>query len=63
MANIIMIEDDEEFAELLINYLERYNFKVTNYSDPYLGISASMQKYDLLILDLTLPGLDGLEVP
>ena len=43
MANIIMIEDDEEFAELLINYLERYNFKVTNYSDPYLGVKRTLK--------------------
>jgi len=57
-----MIEDDPEFAELLSEYLAQYDIKVTNYEDPYLGLSAGVNKYDLLILDLTLPGMDGLEV-
>lgn len=57
-----MIEDDPEFAELLIEYLAQYKIKVTNFEDPYLGLSAGVKKYDLIILDLTLPGMDGLEV-
>ena len=57
-----MIEDDVEYAELLTNFLAKYNLKVTNYEDPYLGLSAGIEKYDLLILDLTLPGMDGLDV-
>ncbi len=57
-----MIEDDPEFAELLSEYLAQYEIKVTNFEDPYLGLSAGVKKYDLLILDLTLPGMDGLEV-
>ena len=57
-----MIEDDPEFAELLSEYLAQYDIKITNFEDPYLGLSAGVKKYDLLILDLTLPGMDGLEV-
>ena len=59
---ILMIEDDPEFAELLTEYLARFNMQVTNYEDPFLGVSAGVQNYDLLLLDLTLPGMDGLEV-
>jgi len=62
MINILMIEDDPEFAELLSEYLEQFNIKVTNYEDPFLGLSAGVKKFDLVILDLTLPGMDGLEV-
>ena len=62
MVNVLMIEDDTEFAAALTEYLEKYNIKITNYEDPYLGISAGIKNFDLLILDLTLPGLDGLEV-
>ncbi len=62
MITILMIEDDEEFAQLLINYLKRYNISVTNFTDPLLGLSAGIHQYDLLILDLTLPYMDGLEV-
>ena len=57
-----MIEDDEEFAELLGRFLLRYGMEITSYPDPYLGLSAGIERYDLLILDLTLPGMDGLEV-
>jgi len=62
MIKILMIEDDTEFAKLLSDYLVQYNMAVTNYEDPYIGLSAGVDKYDLLILDLTLPGMDGLEV-
>jgi two-component system OmpR family response regulator len=62
MINILMIEDDPEFAELLSEYLEQFDIKVTNFEDPFLGLSAGVKKYDLMILDLTLPGMDGLEV-
>lgn len=62
MIKILMIEDDREFAKLLHDYLLDYNMALTNYEDPYLGLSAGIEKYDLLILDLTLPGMDGLEV-
>jgi two-component system OmpR family response regulator len=57
-----MIEDDPEFAELLTEYLSQFDIKITNFEDPYLGLSAGVKKYDLMILDLTLPGMDGLEV-
>jgi len=62
MTNILMIEDDPEFSVFLGEYLEKYNIKITNYEDPYLGLSAGISSYDLLILDLTLPGMDGLDV-
>lgn len=61
--NIAMIEDDIELAELLIDFLAKYNIKVANYDDPFLGLSAlNINHYDLLILDLSLPGMDGIEI-
>ena len=62
MINILMIEDDPEFSEFLGEYLAKYNMQITNYEDPYLGLSAGVSNFDILILDLTLPGIDGLEV-
>jgi len=58
-----MIEDDIELAEVLTQYLAKFNINVTNYEDPFLALSAiAMKEFDLIILDLTLPGMDGLEV-
>jgi len=43
--------------------LEQFDISITIADDPYLGLSTlDTQKFDLVILDLTLPGLDGLEV-
>lgn len=60
---ILMIEDDVELAEILSEFLGRHGIEVVNCDEPYTGISAATtQQYDLLLLDLTLPNLDGLEV-
>jgi two-component system, OmpR family, response regulator len=58
-----MIEDDLELAEVLSLYLKQFNIEVTNYEEPFLALSSlKLQKFDLIILDLTLPGMDGLDV-
>ncbi len=63
MVKVLMIEDDEELAEILSEYLQRFNIEVTSVSDPFLGLSElETKRFDLVILDLTLPGMDGLEV-
>ncbi len=63
MIKVLMIEDDLELAEILTEYLEQFNIKVETVDDPFIGVpTLSTKEYDLVILDLTLPGLDGLEV-
>jgi len=65
MIKIAMVEDDFELADVLTQYLKKFNIEVTNFEDPFLALSTlsiSHTEYDLIILDLTLPGLDGLEV-
>lgn len=58
-----MIEDDTELAEILIDYLKDYNIQVSNFDTPEIGMSAlNLKRYDLVILDLSLPNIDGIEV-
>ncbi len=58
-----MIEDDLELAEILTEFLEQYDFEVTTEDDPFKALSRlKLEHYDAVILDLTLPGMDGLEV-
>ena len=60
---ILIIEDDVELSMILSSYLTRHGMEVISAEDPYLGMSLLTQHdFDLIILDLTLPGMDGLEV-
>ncbi len=60
---ILMIEDDSEIAELLQKYLKRFDMFLENYEEPYDALDVLEQKtFDIVILDLTLPDIDGLEL-
>lgn len=59
----MMIEDDSDLAEVLSEFLAKSSIEVETFEDPYFALSTlPLKKYDLVILDLTLDGLDGLEV-
>jgi len=59
----LIIEDDPELSLILTNYLTKYDMEVIGAEDPYIGLSLLTQHdFDLVILDLTLPGMDGLEM-
>ena len=60
---ILMIEDDSEIAELLHKYLKRFDMFLENFEEPYDALDVLEQKtFDIVILDLTLPDIDGLEL-
>ncbi|WP_036481468.1 response regulator [Myxosarcina sp. GI1] len=60
---ILIVEDESEIAQLIKQTLERENFSCAVASNGLLALeSFKQQEPDLVILDLMLPGLDGLEV-
>jgi DNA-binding response OmpR family regulator len=60
---VLIIEDDQDISHLLELHLKDMSFSVQTAADGMLGLSMAQQdKYDLIILDLMLPKLDGLEI-
>ena len=60
---ILIIDDDEELAGLLSELLSREGFRVDMQHDGAKGLAAALGGgYDLLVLDVMLPGLDGFEI-
>jgi two-component system response regulator CpxR len=62
-VHILIIDDDTELTALLAEFLDREGFKVDIAHDGLSGLErASKGNYDLLVLDLMLPGMDGFDV-
>ncbi len=60
MSRILIVEDDRAIAEIERDYLELNGFQVDIAKDGNAGYEKSMSgKYDLILLDLMLPGMDG----
>ncbi len=63
MSRILIIEDEIEIADLEKDYLELSGFEVEIANDGTKGLQMALsEKFDLIILDLMLPGTDGFEV-
>jgi len=60
---ILIIEDDKDIAHLMELHLKDKGYEVNLAYDGNFGLKEALSKpYDLIILDLTLPGVDGLEI-
>ena len=63
MSRILIIEDEESIAELEKDYLELSGFEVEMENQGDTGLNRALtEEFDLLILDLMLPGVDGFEI-
>jgi DNA-binding response OmpR family regulator len=61
--NVLVIEDDKDIARLVELHLRDEGYSVTVVPDGNTGLQQALAKpYDIIILDLILPGMDGLEV-
>lgn len=60
---ILIVDDDEELSSLLTELLTREGFRVECHSDGRRGLNAALNDtFDLLVLDVMLPGIDGFEI-
>ncbi len=63
LKTIAILDDEEDILELLQNYLTRAGFKVETFSSPERFLKyLERHQPDLILLDLMLPGADGLEI-
>jgi DNA-binding response OmpR family regulator len=63
MRKILIIEDQQSIAELEKDYLEINNFQVDIKNNGQEGLELALNKdYDLILLDLMLPDIDGFEI-
>ncbi len=62
MQKIALIDDDEEIRQLLSDYLNKNGFEIIAFADGETFLLAERNQFDLAVLDIGLPGIDGLEV-
>ena len=62
-ARIAILDDEARMADILSIVLRREGYEVESFSQPELAVEALLERpFDLLITDLRMPGMDGLEV-
>lgn len=63
MAKILVVEDNHDYQELLQNFLEDAHHEITAARDGTEALKRiAVQQFDLILLDLMLPGIDGFDV-
>lgn len=63
MSKILIVEDEESIAEIEKDYLELNGYEVEVCNDGTNGLAVALQEnIDMCILDVMLPGVDGLEI-
>ncbi|MFE4697949.1 response regulator transcription factor [Streptomyces sp. NPDC056738] len=62
-TRVLVVDDDPTVAEVVSGYLERAGYRVDRAADGIAALArAAAHRPDLVVLDLMLPGMDGLEV-
>lgn len=63
LYRVLLIEDEAVTAEIITQYLNRYNFVVTHIEDGRLApVKLRESQFDLIILDLMMPNVDGFTI-
>lgn len=62
-GSILLVEDNRDIAEMVYAYLEHRGYEVDYAADGITGLHLAVTNdYDVLVLDLMLPGMDGLDL-
>ncbi len=62
-ASLLLVEDHQDIAEMIYDYFEQCGYMVDYAADGITGLHLAVSNdYDVIVLDLMLPGLDGLEL-
>jgi DNA-binding response OmpR family regulator len=62
-SSVLLIEDHRDIAEMIVEFLEQKGFAVDYAADGVTGLHLAVTNpYDVIVLDVMLPGLDGLAV-
>ncbi len=62
-GHILIIEDNYDIADMVCEYLEHCDYVMDHAADGVTGLHLAVSNdYDLIILDLMLPGMDGIEL-
>jgi DNA-binding response OmpR family regulator len=62
MANIAVVDDDRKLLDLLKKYLEENSHRVTTFNNPEYFLKQKFDEYNIVILDILMPGIDGFNV-
>ncbi|MGD9673734.1 MAG: response regulator [Candidatus Nitrosocosmicus sp.] len=65
LASVMVVDDEEELANLFMKLLKGSGFNSVSFTDPLLALkhfSQNPQKYSLVLLDLRMPGLNEIEL-
>lgn len=65
LASVMVVDDEEELANLFMKLLKGSGFNTVSFTDPLLALkhfSQNPQKYSLVLLDLRMPGLNEIEL-
>ena len=61
MAQILVIDDQEDIVKLVVKALELQNHKVTGFTSVLDLDKNSLPRFDLILLDIMMPDVDGLQ--
>ena len=62
-GHVLLVEDHHDIADMVCEYLERCDYVMDHAADGVTGLHLAVSNdYDLIILDLMLPGMDGIEL-